>query len=278
MNVGRPRRSEEQPDSPFGEAIKELLRQRKGFTQAMLAHQSMISSETLSRMIKGQRLTGHNMRVHLRNMIRAFCHFGVLHTLEEANDLLTKIPGVKELDRRDQDDQALIKELEEHGVRTALFDLQKQYRVQRAGNCQGGATLEDIAWSLYVELVTRISIQPLTSGQGLLREALNSLYALFQEARKILREGGSRIATHSEEPLGFLGIQLLNQGIRPFTAKWHPLLLAYEKTRPEEISAYEHEQLWVQAAEMRGELAHLQANLGIYAEDLARIIGIAHRK
>lgn len=274
MSAGRPRRSEEQPDSPFGDALKELLRQRKGFTQAMLANQSMISSETLSRMIKGQRLTGNNARVHLRNIVRALCHLGVLHTVEEANDLIIKIPSVKELDRRDKDDLALIEELEAHTAREVLFDIHKRYKEQSNSNRQGPVTLEDIAWSLYVELVTRISIQPLTSSQGLLREALNSLYTLFQETRQILRAAGSQIATHSEEPLGLLGIQLLNQGLRPFTAKWHPLLLAYEKTRSEEISTYEHEQLWERAAEMRSELVRLQEDLRTYAERFASLAGI----
>ncbi len=35
------------------------------------------------------------------------------------------------------------------------------------------------AWSLYVELVTRIAVQPLEVDTGLIREALNSLYNLF---------------------------------------------------------------------------------------------------
>jgi hypothetical protein len=35
------------------------------------------------------------------------------------------------------------------------------------------------AWSLYVELVTRIAVQPLEIDEGLLREALTSLYSLF---------------------------------------------------------------------------------------------------
>jgi hypothetical protein len=39
------------------------------------------------------------------------------------------------------------------------------------------------AWSLYVELVTRIAVQPLETNQGLLLEALNSLYSLFDTTR-----------------------------------------------------------------------------------------------
>jgi hypothetical protein len=37
-------------------------------------------------------------------------------------------------------------------------------------------TEKKAAWSLYVELVTRISVQPLALDQGLVREAMNSLY------------------------------------------------------------------------------------------------------
>jgi hypothetical protein len=32
------------------------------------------------------------------------------------------------------------------------------------------------AWNLYIELVSRISVQPLKEDEGLLREALTSLY------------------------------------------------------------------------------------------------------
>ena len=45
-----------------------------------------------------------------------------------------------------------------------------------------------VAWALYVELVTRISVQELHPGQGLIREALSSLYSLFDTTRQILRD------------------------------------------------------------------------------------------
>ncbi len=277
-NTGRPRRSEEQPDSPFGEAIKEFLRRQKGLTQSILAEKSAVSPQTLSRMVKGLRLNGINTRVHLRSIIRALCHMGVLYTVEEANDLILKIPCAKELDRRDKDDCALIEELEGQAARNVLCDLHKKHWELSRARPKEMTTIEDIAWSLYVELVTRVSVQPLTSGQGLLREALNSLYTLFIETRKILREAGSQIAIQGEEPFGLLGIQLLNQVLRPFTTKWHPLLLAYEKTRSEEISAYEHEQLWERTEEMHRELRQLQEDLEVYAEIFANIAGIKHIK
>lgn len=49
------------------------------------------------------------------------------------------------------------------------------------------------AWSLYVELVTRIAVEPLESNEGLIREALNSLYSLFETTREILKEAGPSV-------------------------------------------------------------------------------------
>ena len=49
---GRPRRSEEQPDSAFGEALKEHLRRVKDFTQTELARESLVAEKTLSEMVK----------------------------------------------------------------------------------------------------------------------------------------------------------------------------------------------------------------------------------
>lgn len=50
------------------------------------------------------------------------------------------------------------------------------------------------AWEMYVELVTRIAVQPLGAEDGLLREALNSLYSLFGETRRILKAHGPAVA------------------------------------------------------------------------------------
>ena len=46
------------------------------------------------------------------------------------------------------------------------------------------------AWKIYIELLTRISLQPLKPEEGVIREALDSLYKLFQNMRVILEEGG----------------------------------------------------------------------------------------
>lgn len=48
------------------------------------------------------------------------------------------------------------------------------------------------AWALYVELSTRIAVQPLEGEEDILREALTSLYNIFNITRQILREAGQR--------------------------------------------------------------------------------------
>ncbi|WP_370135611.1 hypothetical protein [Streptacidiphilus sp. EB103A] len=49
------------------------------------------------------------------------------------------------------------------------------------------------AWELYVELVTRVSVVPLGTDEGLLREALSSLYSLFGTTREVLRRHGPEV-------------------------------------------------------------------------------------
>src|SRR5229473_242878 len=95
---GRPRREDEQPDSAFGEALKEHLRRVKDFTQAELARESFIPEKTLSHMVKGRRTSGPALRRDLRAIIKVLHQRKALHSLKEANLLITKIPATSELD------------------------------------------------------------------------------------------------------------------------------------------------------------------------------------
>ncbi len=108
MQSGRPRREDEKPDSPFGEALKEHLRRVKNFTQTDLARETRIPEKTLSHMVKGRRTSGTWLRRDLRDIIKVLYHKRALLTLEEANRLITTIPAVKELDKRDPDDAEII--------------------------------------------------------------------------------------------------------------------------------------------------------------------------
>jgi hypothetical protein len=69
----------------------------------------------------------------------------------------------------------------------------------------------DAAWELYVELVTRVAVVPLGPGEGVLREALGSLYSLFGSTRDILRRGGPAVARPAPEGrlrFGYLAVWL----------------------------------------------------------------------
>ena len=129
------------------------------------------------------------------------------------------------------------------------------------------------AWSLYVELVTRIAVEPLKADEGLVREALNSLYSLFGTTREILKEAGPNVGA-SINSVGGIAIAVLNRGLRPFLAKWHPLLQTWEAKRPSNLSLKEHEQQWSEEEQLRDELRNLKQDLEQYAKALAEIAGV----
>ena len=76
------------------------------------------------------------------------------------------------------------------------------------------------AWEMYVELLTRITTQPLADTDGDDKTALDSIYSLFPITREILRRNGPGCIKFSQ-----IAIIILNQKIRPFTAKWHRISL-----------------------------------------------------
>ena len=133
------------------------------------------------------------------------------------------------------------------------------------------------AWEMYVELVTRISVAELRPGEGLLREALTSLYTLFDTTRKILREHGPAVAQPKgtdQISFGHLSVAILNSVLRPFLAEWHPLLLDYENTRDGSVSALEHERRWDKVEELRRELNEVRRVLIPYANLLGEVAGV----
>ena len=75
---------------------------------------------------------------------------------------------------------------------------------------------KDAAWAMYVQMLTRITTQPLPDEHGDEQMALNSVYSLFATTRDILIEYGREAPEFSK-----LAVLILNQKVRPFTAKWH---------------------------------------------------------
>lgn len=116
---------------------------------------------------------------------------------------------------------------------------------------------KDAAWELYVEMMTRIVTQPLPNNVGDEQTALTSVYSLFSITREILRRRGRNTINFSK-----IAIPILNQIVRPFTAKWHKESLA---------GAFDCE---TRRAEFRQDLETLQKDLCNYNRMLADIAGV----
>ena len=91
------------------------------------------------------------------------------------------------------------------------------------------------AWELYVEMVTRTPLGGFSPQEGSVREALNSIYSLFDTARTILRSHGPAVARPKgglELSFGYLAVSMLNHVLRPLLTKWHPRLHQWEREHP----------------------------------------------
>jgi hypothetical protein len=149
--------------------------------------------------------------------------------------------------------------------------------LQLSGTWEPNDDERKAAWELHVELVTRISVVPLSSDEGLLREALSSLYTLFATTREILRKYGPDIAEpkpHGQYNFGFLAVAMLNLALRPVLARWHPALEEWEAARPPGRSRAEHEAMWDRAQELRAALDDARAAMTQYARIMADACGV----
>ena len=115
----------------------------------------------------------------------------------------------------------------------------------------------DAAWELYVEMLTRVVTQPLPVEIGDEKTALDSVYSLFPITREILRRHGRGAINFTK-----IVVPVLNQVVRPFTAKWHGKRLAGDLA-DEDIRK-----------EFRHELATLQGDLCNYNRMLAGIADV----
>lgn len=116
---------------------------------------------------------------------------------------------------------------------------------------------KDAAWDLYIELLTRITTQHLQPDHGDEKSALDSIHSLFSITRQIIKDNGRDCIEFAK-----IAIIVLNQIVRPFTAKWHKLSVA---------GAFDDEQ---KCAEFRSELTILQKELRKYTSALAGIAGV----
>jgi hypothetical protein len=133
------------------------------------------------------------------------------------------------------------------------------------------------AWEMYVELVTRVAVVELGPEEGLLREALTSMYSLFATTRTILRQYGPGIAQpkgRDQLSFGYLAVAVLNTVLRPLLARWHPLLKDYEDQRSATMSSLSYERAWAHHDALRAEIEYARRVLIEYANLLAQVADV----
>lgn len=77
------------------------------------------------------------------------------------------------------------------------------------------------AFDLYVELITRAATQYLEPDDGDEAAALSSIHKLFDLTRETIKRNGRHCTEFTK-----IAVVVLNQKVRPFTAKWHLRTLA----------------------------------------------------
>ena len=142
-----------------------------------------------------------------------------------------------------------LKKWQMDSLKISLPYLQMEWKPQDAD--------KNAAWELYIELLTRITTQPLPLKHGDEKTALDSIYSLFGLTRSIIK-------SHKRGCIEFtkIAIIVLNQIIRPFTAKWHRISI--EKGFKDAKSC----------KNFRKELFQLQKQLCIYTKMLANMAGV----
>lgn len=116
---------------------------------------------------------------------------------------------------------------------------------------------KDAAWELYIELLTRITTQQLPQVHGDEETALKSIHSLFATTRDVIRRHGRLCSEFTK-----IAVVILNQRIRPFTAKWHRCSVAGEFSQSAKCN------------EFREELSEPQCVLVVYTQMLGQMAGV----
>jgi hypothetical protein len=116
---------------------------------------------------------------------------------------------------------------------------------------------KDAAWEMYIELITRVATQDLLPEHGDEKTALTSVFKLFEITREIIKRKGRQCESFTK-----LAIIILNQRIRPFTAKWHRISVQSGFTEQ------------ARCDEFRAELSKLQSVLRVYCRMLADVASV----
>lgn len=110
---------------------------------------------------------------------------------------------------------------------------------------------------MYIELLTRITTQPLADEHGDENTALESIYNLFSLTWEVIKRNGRHCIEFTR-----IALMILKQKIRRLTARWHKLSLE---------GAFDDD---TQCKIFRVELKELQKTLQVYNLLLADMAGI----
>ncbi|CAI7975200.1 conserved hypothetical protein [Frankia sp. Hr75.2] len=160
-----------------------------------------------------------------------------------------------------------------HGYASSIRLTELTLSIPQFSNAQFVVTKDNkaVAWRLFIEMVTRVSLQPLDQGTGKIREAMNSLYALFGITRQTLAEAQPSRRIGNAPTVEHLAVAMLNKELRPFLSRWHPRLQAWENEHPGEL-----ESAWPDDEECRQELSSMQARLIRYAAGFGELSGVTN--
>lgn len=122
---------------------------------------------------------------------------------------------------------------------------------------------KDAAWELYIELLTRVTTQPLAVNDGDEADALKSLHEVFKLTRGVIKHYGRGCMEFTK-----LAIPVLNQILRPFTARWHKKSLAGEFIDSKTCEIFRTELLQIQDwllvyTKMLGDMAGIEDDNGL---------------
>jgi len=125
------------------------------------------------------------------------------------------------------------------------------------------------AWSLYIEMATRVTGVPDSGAGGVAADALASVHSLFPTTRKILHDAGPSVGS-GPESVGGIAIAVLNRGLRPFVTKWRKRFVGDGERADEGPETDEEPAAVWDVGEFWAELAALQCALDQYVVQLRR--------
>jgi hypothetical protein len=128
-----------------------------------------------------------------------------------------------------------------------------------------------IAKEIAVELGTRVATEPLEPDSGLVKEALDSLYTLFDLTRTATKHAPSR-KFGGDPTVGELGFAMLRD-LRPFTSLWHGKLQRWQRENPDRT-----EWEWPDNKAFRADLVVLQARMRKYLYAFGELAGMFDAK